>query len=116
MADWLLPADVASYAQIDDVTGDDALTDATAAVVAFVERHLPEYQTGTASGYAPPADVKLGAQMLAARLYERRGTLLGVAGFSDFSGSSPLLRQDPDIARLLRLGQHSKFSFGAPSS
>lgn len=65
--------------------------------------------------FAPPADVFLGAVMLAARWYERRGAVLGnVVGYADL-GTAQILRQDPDVARLLRLGSFAPFGFGAPS-
>lgn len=67
-----------------------------------------------AGSYAPNDDVKLGAVMLAGRLFARRGTPLGVAGFSEFGGNA-MLRHDPDIARLLGIGPHRAFVFGAPA-
>lgn len=115
---WLEPSDVASYASIEgDIEGNDALTDATAAAVAFVERVRPDLQTGQAAGFVPTADVKLGATMLAGRWYERRGSLLGVAGFASAyeTGSTPLLRHDPDIEQLLQIGRKAPFGFGAAS-
>lgn len=115
MPEWLEPADVATFAKIDTVGGNDALTDATAAARAYVERVRPDLHTGQDAGFVVDADVKLGATMLAARWYERRGSLLGVAGF-DFEGASPLLRVDPDIERLLSIGRHRPFSFGAPTT
>lgn len=115
---WLEPTDVAAFAQIDDAA-DDALADATAAALVFVERARPEFVTPateeTPAGYAPPDDVKLGAILLASRLFARRGTALGVAGFADYSGASPILRFDPDIEQMLRIGRHRPFDFGAPA-
>ncbi len=93
-----------------------ALDQAVAAVAEWVEDELhPGYwNTATPPEYEPPADIKLGAVMYAARLYERRGSMLGVAGYSELGGS-PILREDPDIARLLRIGRHRAFTFGAPT-
>lgn len=117
MAEWLTSAAVASFAQIDD-QADDALADAVAAAAAFVERVRPEFATPaegeTPAGYAPPDDVKLGAILLASRLFARRGTALGVAGFADYAGATPILRFDPDIEQMLRIGRHRPFDFGAP--
>lgn len=117
-AGWLTSADVLAWTgSQDEATGNGPLGDATAAAAAFVERVRPEYLvTDPVTGedvYDPPADVMTGALMLAARLYQRRGTALGTAGYSDF-GAPELLRQDPDIARLLRIGPHARFAFGAP--
>lgn len=68
--------------------------------------------------FTPPQDVTYGAVMLAARWYARRGALLGagdVSGYSDF-GTATILRHDPDIARLLRIGTASGgLVFGAPT-
>ena len=50
----------------------------------------------------------VGAQtiILAARLYARRGTMLGLAQLGDGLVGS-ILRADPDVARLLRIGVHT---------
>lgn len=78
------------------------------ALAAFMEFDEPDT-------FTPPDDVQLGAVMLASRLHARRGALLGtVSGYQDFAGM--VMRQDPDIARLLRLGSSSPgFVFGAPT-
>lgn len=71
-----------------------------AAAVEFVERHVPL----PATGYGP--SVELGAVMLAARWYARRGSPQGVVGYSDL-GAAYVSRTDPDVARLLGLGRGS---------
>lgn len=91
-----------------------ALLVACNAAAAFVEGKHPGYFVGDPPVYQPPGDVKLGAIMLAARYYARRGSTLGVAGFSEF-GPTEILRHDPDVARLLRLGTFAPFGFGAPT-
>lgn len=92
-----------------------ALQQACNAAASYVEDlHGSYFSEDFPETYDPPATIKLGAVLLAARLYARRGTALGVAGFSDFGGS-PILRQDPDIARLLKIGAHAPFIFGAPT-
>lgn len=119
VAEWLTPEMVKAFLDDKTPTGDvddrPALTQATEATAVWVQGLHPAYLDEFGETYDPPADIKLGAVMFAGRLYQRRGTLMGVAGFSDFGGS-PILRQDPDIARLLRIGQHAAFIFGAPSS
>jgi hypothetical protein len=42
--------------------------------------------------------------MWAARLYRRRGSIEGLAGYSDMGGAVPITRLDPDIAAELELG------------
>lgn len=110
---WLTPAGVASFAQVDVVEGNDALADATRAAVALVEDKRRDLQTGQAEGFLPTDDVILGAKLLAARLYERRGSLLGVAGYANYEGAAPMLLNDPDIERLLKIGRARPFGFGA---
>ncbi len=86
------------------------------AVRAYVEGRRPDlflvdgsgFRTGT---YAPGADVVLGAAMLAWRFYARRNTPLGVIGFSE-DGAAGMLREDPDVTRLLGLGRKGRFVFG----
>lgn len=107
------PAAVAAFGQVDSVT--QPLTDATNAAVAFVEEKRADLATGQED---PPFDadakIVLGTMMLALRWYERRGSILGVAGYAQFDGgSSPLLRVDPDIEQLLGIGRQTKFGFGS---
>lgn len=114
MVAWLLPADVAAVGNISDVDGNDTLESATLAAVAFVERQRPDLATGqTDPTYDPPDDVKHGAAMLAARLYERRGAILGVAPSAGFEDAATILRDDPDIERLLQIGRARPFGFGS---
>lgn len=68
-----------------------------AAVTRFVERHHePEVLA------ADVEDLELGAVLLAARLYARRGSPLGVASFGEL-GTAYVQRHDPDILSMLRL-------------
>lgn len=114
MAVWLTPADVASIAGTNDVTGNDALDDVTAAAAAYVERVRPDLTTGQEDpSYDAPADVKLGAAMLGARLYERRGSLLGAAASIGYDEAGAVVSGDPDIERLLQVGRHRPFGFGS---
>jgi hypothetical protein len=93
--------------------GATALAQAVAAVVAYVPT-IPALvdQFDEAGDFDPPDDVILGAVMLAARWYSRRGAILGTAASYADMGGAQILRQDPDIARLLRL---YRFDFGAPT-
>lgn len=103
---WIKDQDEADLGTIDR----PALQLACNAVAEFVEGRRGELFTN--GDFAPTATLHLGAIMYAVRLYERRGTMMGVAGFGDL-GSSPILRQDPDIARLLGTdGESSGFVFG----
>ena len=116
MPGWLTPAAVAAIGNVTDVDGNDALTSATAAAVAFVERVRPDVVTGQSgdAAYDIAADVKHGAAMLAQRLYERRGAMLGIAPSAGFDEAATILRSDPDIERLLQIGRSRPFGFGAP--
>lgn len=84
-----------------------------AAAREFVRRHRPELFTANADGILPeiPADVKLGAAMLAWRWHARRNTPAGLAGSPEY-GLEAVVREDADVARLLRIGQFAPFRFG----
>lgn len=113
---WLEPADVIAAEALTGVAEDEpALVSATAAAAAFVERKRRDLiDVDDDTLYHPTADVKHGAAMLAARLRERRGTLLGVAPSAGFEEAAQILRYDPDIEQLLRIGRFAPFGFGAP--
>lgn len=111
---WLEPADVSAAFNLGDVTDNSALESATAAAASFVEEERPDLITED-DLYQPTARVKHGAAMLAARLYERRGALLGVAPSAGYEEAATILRNDPDIERLLGIGRARPFGFGAPA-
>jgi hypothetical protein len=50
-----------------------------------------------------PANVTRGADMMAGRLFRRRESPAGVAAFGDM-GAVYVMRNDPDVAMLLKLG------------
>lgn len=52
-----------------------------------------------------PADIVLGASMLAARLFRRKNSPAGVESFGQL-GAAYVMRNDPDIAQLLALGSY----------
>ena len=94
----------------------DAATPVARAVVAFVSS-LPIVVDGTppatwdgAAGswdegtttQSWPEPVQLAATMLAARLVRRRNSPQGVAVFGE--GATYVSRNDPDVARMLRIG------------
>lgn len=107
-------AEVAAFGQVDTVEGNTALTDATNAAVAFVERERSDLATGQEeTPFDAGADIILGTKMLALRWYERRGSILGVAGYAQYDSGSPLLRVDPDIEQLLQIGRRRPFGFGS---
>ena len=58
-----------------------------------------------------PADLRLGAAMLGARLWRRRSSPDGIAAFSD-QGAIYIQRNDPDIAMLLGLGAWGRPAVG----
>lgn len=126
---WLLPADVITWQENEEpdapITDQPALQQACNAVAEYVEQTHPEklvvpvdYDPDDPDSpqpvYTPGPRFLLGAVMFAARLSARRSTVLGVQGYAELGGS-PILRTDPDIARLLKLGGFSAFVFGAPS-
>lgn len=98
------PAAAATEAERLKVTGEDDLEElalTVAAVNVVVRRwHSP------ALDETWPDDVRLGAKMLVRRLWRRRNSPEGVATFTA-DGAVYVQRNDPDIALLLRLGQHA---------
>lgn len=60
--------------------------------------------------FVPGADVVLGAALLAYRFYQRRRSL-GSDPSQTFASLAE--SEDPDIARLLGVGSHGRFVFGA---
>lgn len=110
--EWLQPQDVAGAGGIRDVSGNDALSSATAAARSFVEGKRSDLYVGVV--FTPTAAVKHGAAMLGSRLYERRGAILGVPSTAGFPDAGLLVASDPDIEQLLGIGRARPFGFGAP--
>lgn len=116
---WLTPVVVRTFVGVAaaDVSDEAALTMAADAAAEFVEDqpHLTGKavldELGAVVGYSPK--ITLGAAMLAYRWYSRRGSPLGIAGYSEL-GASGIMRYDPDIGRLLKLDGFGPFVFGAP--
>lgn len=104
-------ADVQNYLGVTPAAQADvaALESAAQAAVRFATRCEV---APPAHDDAPPADggpdsceyrdVELGAKMLAARWYGRRGSTQGVASFGEF-GPAYVTRTDPDVATLMGL-------------
>jgi hypothetical protein len=81
--DWLTPDDVAAYLDLPTAT-DDNLVLSTAAVKASVERRRSDLWTsGSPPVYAPGDDVKAGAVMWAALIFQTRNAPSGFAGYGD---------------------------------
>jgi hypothetical protein len=87
--------------QITDSGDDDELGGIVAAVNNQV-RTWAVSQAAVDSGEWPDRIVR-GATMLAARLFRRKGSPAGVESFGSLGGAY-VMRTDPDIAMLLKLG------------
>lgn len=90
--------------------------DARVAAAAQVERARPDLVTVDATGVAVMVDpvdpdVIKAAQLLAARLYARKGSPQGLASYGDF-GPAPVTRLDPDVERLLGVGRYDRPAVG----
>lgn len=97
---------------------ESALNEFCSGVRAYVESRRPDLFVPSeddpeVTEYRPTADVITGAAMLAYRFYTRRQSPLGILGVSE-DGVSGLLREDPDIAKLLGVGRGRRFVFGGP--
>lgn len=114
MSDWLTYTQ--ALALIEQAPGDvdqPSFEGALNAACALVERKRPDLFDGeTPPAFIADPAIKLGAAMLAHRLWERRSSPLGAAQFTEF-GAGTILRYDPDIGRLLGIGTEGTFNFGA---
>lgn len=104
---WLTPEHV--QAHVAGAADPAQLLPYTIAARAYVQTRRPELDY--ASDATVPGDVRLGACLLAARLYARRGTMLGLANYGE-AGPAQILRTDPDIARLVGIGVHASPQVG----
>lgn len=118
MPGWLTATEVAAHA---DVVGTPtapgaSLANATAAAEAYVESARRDLTFPTVPAEVEtkpvPATVKVGALMLAWRWYERRNTPLGMI-VAPTGDPIEMLRDDPDIAKLLGVGRSGRFVFGS---
>lgn len=109
VAPWLPPATVAG--QLPGVELDEAgelpadVELARLAAAEFVEDARGDLRTP--DGFVATARVQLGAALLAGRWHARKGSPQGLVGFSEF-GPAAVMREDPDVARLLGLGRYGK--------
>ena len=101
---------VKTWAGINDTDDDGILDEIAAAVDVFIRGLRVADETARGKGEWP-APIRLGAKMLAARLYRRRNSPDGVAAFTG-EGAVYVQRNDPDIAVMLRLGAHASPAVG----
>jgi hypothetical protein len=102
----LTPAQVATWTKEPE---GEVVTSVTQAVNIYVAA-LPVVQHLT-TGQDWPADVMLGAKLLAARLIRRRNSPNGVEALTD-AGVTYVARYDSDISRLLHLDAAQKPAVG----
>ena len=113
MPGWLTAQAVADNAEVKGVTASSIpLQSAAAAAETWVEGTARPDLAWSTLGTAIPADVKLGAMMLAWRWYQRRASPLGVVT-SPTGDPVEILRNDPDIARLLGVPDGTEEAEGA---
>lgn len=111
MTEWLSAAQAAGMVQASVSPNDADWNAAHAASVAYVERMRKDLVVGTPGVFTPGGDVLYGTALLINRWYARRTSPLGTSQNVEFGGSD-FLRQDPDIAKLLGIGQEGKPVFG----
>jgi hypothetical protein len=85
---------------------DDALSSAVAGSNATVFSLRPDLGDPADDATVWPANCDQAAVMYAARLYGRRGSVMGIAAFAD--AGARLLSEDPDVALMLELGGYQK--------
>jgi hypothetical protein len=103
---------VKAWASIEDAVDDTVLDDIVKAVNALV-RGLPVAQRYNVDPAVEdwPAQIQMGATMLAARLHRRRNTPGGVEAAGGF-GVAYVRRVDPDVAQMLELGEYAPPAVG----
>lgn len=99
----IVRADVEAYLGVSAAPAELQWIDAAAAAASsFAARHALGVELVDGTPVDAPADVRLGAVMLAGRWFQRRNSLTGVASFGDF-GPAYVKQYDPDAAMLLRM-------------
>lgn len=115
MPGWLTAQAVVDHVEVKGVSASSVpLASAVDAAVTWVEGTARPDLGWTVDTFTVPADVRLGTLMLAWRWYQRRASPLGVVT-SPTGDPVEILRNDPDIARLLGVasGTEGPFVFGA---
>lgn len=79
----------------------------TALIASYVDFEVPTY----GNGRSWPPNIRLGAKMLAGRLYRRRNSPAGVESLGEL-GPVYVSRNDPDLAQLLRIGRYERPKVG----
>lgn len=79
----------------------------TALIASYADYEVPTY--GNDLGWPP--NIRLGAKMLAARLYRRRNSPAGVESLGEL-GPVYVSRNDPDLAQLLCIGRYERPKVG----
>lgn len=103
---------MAALLTIDAVRDQLGLADSSTAaaelapVVAAVDALVRSYNDAPDDGEDWPANLKLGAVMLAARMYRRRNSPAGVESMGEL-GPVYVSRNDPDLAQLLKIGRYA---------
>lgn len=115
MAEWLTAGQAAAL--VDSSAAPDAVdwVGAVDAAVDYVSgpegKRRDLWSTDPVPVFLATATIKYGTALLAARWYARQGTPMGVSQNVEFGGTE-ILRQDPDIAKLLGIGSEGKPVFG----
>jgi hypothetical protein len=101
MADWITPGAVADHLGDGADPADPRLVQATAAARAAVERRRSELVLHTLTDATAPADVRTGAIMWAALIYQQRSSPAGFDGFDAEAAFADAGSKRAEIMRLL---------------
>lgn len=109
---WLTPEQAAALVDTSAVPAATDWIGAVEAAVAYVEgKRRDLFTTADPPVFVPGPLILFGTAMLANRWYARLRTPMGVSQNTEFGGTE-ILRQDPDIAKMLGIGTEGKPVFG----
>lgn len=113
MAEWMDPAEAKGLIRSTADAESAAWIGAVDAAIEWVEDKRSDlFSTADPPVFVATAPIRLGTAMLAGRWYARMLTLMGTGQNVEFGGTE-ILRQDPDIAKLLGIAADGPFVFGA---
>ena len=111
MTEWLSAGQAVALTNISAAPDAVDWVAAVAASCEYVEDKRKDLNIGTPPVFTPGPLIIYGTAMLSNRWYTRMRSPMGASQNVEFGGSE-ILRQDPDIAKMLGIGTEGKPVFG----